>query len=115
MLCFQEIHLVEEQLYAFQLHAQSYDWFFSLGSSNSAGVAIAICKSLDITVNTVASVGGQLLSLDLIGQNTWRLINVYALNNPNEHATFIDSLSSYIVQNTILIGDFNSTTSPSDR
>ncbi len=42
LICLQETHLVLSQLHAFKLHAQNYDWFFSEGSSNSAGVAISV-------------------------------------------------------------------------
>ncbi len=42
IICLQETHLIAYQEYAFCLHAQAYDLFFSHGSSASLGVCIAV-------------------------------------------------------------------------
>ncbi len=42
----QETHLTSAQEYSFKIHAQSYDWYFSHGSSNLAGVAVAVHRHI---------------------------------------------------------------------
>ena len=42
IICFQETHLHPDQEYAFKFHAHSYDFFFSHGSTSSAGIVIAV-------------------------------------------------------------------------
>ncbi len=48
IICLQETHLIQQQEFAFQLHSQSYDWFFSHCTSNSAGVAIGVHRCAGI-------------------------------------------------------------------
>ena len=88
ILCFQEIHLVEEQLFAFQLHAQNYNWFFSLGTSNSGGVCIGVKCYTGVMVSKVAEVSGYMLALDLMDDRKTRLINIYALNKVGARISF---------------------------
>ncbi len=42
ILCFQETHLESEQEFSFKLHKQSYDYYFSHGTSATAGMCIAV-------------------------------------------------------------------------
>ncbi len=56
IICLQEIHLMQDQLYAFQLHAQRYNWTFSLGTSNSTGICIGIRRSLNVITNKVGEI-----------------------------------------------------------
>ena len=42
IIALQETHLILEQEYAFKVHASTFDFFFSHGTSQSAGVLIAI-------------------------------------------------------------------------
>ncbi len=42
VICLQEMYLTSQQEHAFCLHAPVYDFFFEHGTSNSAGVLIAV-------------------------------------------------------------------------
>ncbi len=42
IICLQEMHLSSDQEYAFRLHAQGYNYFFSHGTSASCGVATLV-------------------------------------------------------------------------
>ncbi len=46
IICIQETHLTKQQEFAFALHAQSYNWLYSHGSSSSGGVCIGLSGSL---------------------------------------------------------------------
>ncbi len=75
-------------MYSFQLHGQSYDCFFSFGTSNSEGVGVAIKRNLGLRVERVAEVSGRLLIVDLegqIGQDRLQIINLYAPNDGFQH------------------------------
>ncbi len=58
IICLQETHLATTQEYSFKIHAQSYDWYFSHGSSNSAGVAVAVHRHTGAKVSIVRSIPG---------------------------------------------------------
>ena len=60
VICLQEMHVTPNQVYAFQLHCQSYDWIFSFGSSNSAGVGVAIKRNLGKKMLKIADIPGRL-------------------------------------------------------
>ncbi len=45
LICLQETHLSPEQEYSFQLHAQSYDSYYSHDTTNSTGICIAVKHS----------------------------------------------------------------------
>ncbi len=116
ILCFQETHLCTSLEFAFCLHAQGYDFYFLHGSSASAGVCTAVKYSLGIKVVKLTDVPGCLLALDLTLQNeTLRIINVYAPNNPGDRPKFFNQINSYTAGNVMLMGDFNSVTSECDR
>ncbi len=59
------MHLLESQEYAFKLHKQSHDFFFTHGALASAGVCIAIRHSSGVNVVKSGFVPGHLLALDL--------------------------------------------------
>ncbi len=40
VICLQETHLSLDQEYSFQLHAQSYNFYYSHGTTNLAGVFV---------------------------------------------------------------------------
>ncbi len=42
LICLQEMYLVPEQTYAFELFSQGYDWHYSFGTSVSAGIGIGV-------------------------------------------------------------------------
>ncbi len=80
IICLQETHLTQKQEYIFKLFTQSYDFWFSHGTSASAGVLIAICHSAGINIVKAVEMTGQLLALDLCLSNgdTMRLLFLYA-------------------------------------
>ncbi len=67
ILCIQEMHLISQQEFAFTNYAQSYDFFFSHGTSNSAGVFVAVCRSSGIIMHKMGEIPGYLLVLDFAG------------------------------------------------
>ncbi len=81
VLYFQEIHLIPDQIFAFQLHVQSYDWFFSLGTSRSAGVCIGVRQALGIIPNKISEIPGHMIILEL---NNLRIMNIFVPNDPKE-------------------------------
>ena len=48
VLCFQETHLCTSLEFAFELHAQGYDFFYSHSTSASAGVCTAVKRSIGV-------------------------------------------------------------------
>ena len=65
IICFQETHLCTSLEFAFKLHSQGYDFFFSHGSSAMAGVSTAIHRSLGVTAVKLADIPGHCLPLEL--------------------------------------------------
>ncbi len=65
ILCFQEMHLCTSLEFAFELHAQGYDFYYSHGTSALVGVCTAICQQLGVTVIRAAEISSHLLALDL--------------------------------------------------
>ena len=112
IFCFQEIHLVPDQIFAFQLHAQSYDWFFSLSTSKSTGVCIGVKRALGIIPNKIGEIPGHMMLLDL---NSLRIMNIYAPNDPKEHLEIFADIKAYISERLCLLGDFNSVTDSLNR
>ena len=116
VICVQETHLTWAQEFAFGLHAQSYEFFYSHGTSASVGVFTAVKRNRGIKVSPVAEVQGRLLALDLCHpQISCHLINIYAPNEPALHGTFFNSMPQWIMNKTVLLGDFNSVTQKCDR
>ncbi len=109
IICIQESHLMAQQECSFSLHAQSFDFFFSHGSSNSAGVLVAFRCNTGVIPVKAAEIAGRLLVIDFdLDQCRTRLINLYALNNLGERATFFQDCFKLITDCMILLGDFNS-------
>ncbi len=81
IICFQETHLCTLLEFAFQLHAQGYDFYFSHGTLASAGVCTAVRHSLGVIAVKLKDIPGWLLPLDLKknGEMLW-ILNVYAPN-----------------------------------
>ncbi len=86
IICLQETHLTQPQEYAFKLHAQGYDIFFSHGTSNSAGVLTRICRNKGITILGHQSVNSHMVITDIVLQDTqvW-VINFYGSTKVKEH------------------------------
>ena len=82
IICVQETHLTPDQEYSFKINAQSYDFIFSHGTSNLAGVFVAIHRNTGVMVVKSGEIPGRLLSIDLSLDNvTIHVINIYAPNN----------------------------------
>ncbi len=109
IICFQETHLRMSLEFAFQLNAQGYDFYFSHGTSASAGVCTAIHHTLGVNVVNLNRVLGHCLPLDLTKNGeTVCVLNIYAPNNGKLHMNFLLDIEQYITENTMLLGDFNS-------
>ncbi len=59
------MHLTHEQIYAFELHYQGYDWFYSLGTSSSAGVGIGVKHIANVMAVKNSESLGCLISVDI--------------------------------------------------
>lgn len=66
IICFQETHLCTSLEFVFQLYAQGYDFYFSHGTSASAGVCTAVRHSLGVMAVKLEDIPGRLLPLDLM-------------------------------------------------
>ncbi len=99
VLCFQETHLHTSLEFAFELNAQGYDFYYSHGTSASAGVCTAVRQALDVNVVKTANVPGRLLALDLSKEGQLvRIVNVYAPNNPITEHNFLVSWKIFFVR-----------------
>ena len=117
LICFQETHLLESQEFAFKLHKQSHDFFFSHGTSASAGVCIAIYHNLGVNIHKVGSIPGYLIALDLVMLDgfSFRVVGIYTPPDSSKRSTFFVQMSDFLIPITLLIGDFNSITDSCDR
>ncbi len=100
IICFQETHLTKDQEFAFKLHAQGYNYWFSHGTSASAGVMIAISWLTGVNMVKVGGIPGWMLALDLTlltGQR-FQLINIYAPNNSAKCIAFQTDMCPIWVQ-----------------
>ena len=115
IICFQETHLRTSLEFAFQLHAQGYDFYFSHSTLASAGVCTAVRHSLGITAVKLKEIPGRLLPLDLMknGEIIW-ILNVYVLNTSAEQKEYFSELAKLVSSNVIVLGDFNSITDQKD-
>ena len=117
LIYFQETYLLESQEFAFKLHKQSYDFFFSHGTSASAGVCIAIYHNLGVIIHKVGFILGYLIALDLVlldGFSFW-VIGIYAPPDSSKRLTFFVQMSDFLTPITLLLGDFNSVIDSCDR
>ncbi len=97
--------------FAFQLHAQGYDFYFSHGTLASAGVCTAIRHSLGVTAVKLKGIPRRLLPLDLQKDcETLHILNVYALNVSIECKEFFGEMEKLVVGNVMVLGDFNCVT-----
>ena len=92
-----------------------YDWTFSLGTSNSAGICVGVKHNLNVKTNKVGEIPGHLLTLDILDSHPWQLITIYAPNESAACAVFFSKMGGFVSERTMLVGDFNSITSPSDH
>ena len=73
------MHLCPEKEYNFHLFAQSYDFFYSHGSTNSGGVCIAVKWNSVIKVMRCGEIKGHLLALDVeLSMGSIRIVGIYA-------------------------------------
>ena len=102
--------------FAFQLHAQGYDFYFSHGTSNSAGVCMAIRYALGVNVVKLVGVPGRLLVLNLSKDNeTLHILNVYTPNDAHDRKLFFLNSDKMIMDCCMVLGDFNSVTDVKDH
>ena len=66
-------------------------------------------------MSLVGEVKGRLIALDVQGERICRYISIYAPNNSTERKRFFGGISKFVVDNTFLLGDFNSVVSPHDH
>ncbi len=76
IICLQEMHLTNTQIFAFQLHCPAYTWYYSLGMSNSDGVGIAVKKSLNVSSSKMGEISGRLLAVELASEKPLNIVNV---------------------------------------
>ena len=90
--------------------------FFSHGTSNSTGCAIAFSENFPVKINSITKdAGGRLLILDVsINDENFLLINLYNANSESDQLTVLDLLLSKLdgvnldgTCKTIFGGDFN--------
>ena len=70
--------------------------------------------SLNVKTNKVGEIPGHLLTLDILDSHPWQLITIYAPNDSAACAIF-SQMCGFVSERTMLEGDFNSVTSPSDH
>ncbi len=99
VICLQEMHLISAQEFAFKLHTQSYDFFFSYGSTASAGICLAVRHSMCVNVVKSVEVSGQLVGVDvtMVDGSTFQILNVYAPVSPNEHKIFFTQMERHFI------------------
>ncbi len=116
IICAQESHLIIDQERSFRLYAQSCDFFFSHGLSQSAGVWVAVRCNIGVMAVKFSEMQGWLLALDLnFASNNLHLINLYAPNDKSKCQDLFAALPSLFTSHTVLIGDFNSVVNVGDR
>ncbi len=65
VICIQETHLDINQEFAFCLYAQGYDYFFSHGTTASAGVLVVVRRCSGYQVDKVGEIPGHMVALDI--------------------------------------------------
>ncbi len=60
-------------------------------------------------------VPGHLLVIDLQGSHDLQCVGLYVPNNAHDCCTFFEDLYKFVGDNTVLLGDFNSVTTPEDH
>ncbi len=117
IICLQETHLTADQEYAFKLLVQSYFFFFSHGTSASAGLCTLVRRSSCVNAVKSGEIPGRLVVVEVIQYDgrLFHVLNVYAPVEPASRQTFFVALSAYYFSDVILLGDFNSVTMSCDR
>ena len=84
IIALQETHLTVAQEYAFDAGLPGYTVFYQHGSSNSAGVLIAIKRNCRIVVGKVQGHKGRCLKISFIYDGIrYNHVNIYAPNDPD--------------------------------
>ncbi len=110
------MHLSPDQEYSFQLHAQSYNFYYSHGATNSAGVCIAMKHNSCVRVTRCGESPGHLLALDVqLLTGNLQVVGLYAPSIPTKHDFLFKDMHRYFNGNMMLLGDFNSVISPTDE
>ena len=118
IICLQETHLCTSQERSFGLYAQSYDYFFSHGTSASAGVCVLVKRTSGIIAVKSGEIPGKLVALHLTRDFNGLdmiVVCIYAPSDPSQRTTFFDCVPSFCTEHTLLLGDFNLVTDMSDR
>ena len=113
--CLQEMHSTKRKQ-----HFWNSEWgnkiYYSHGESNARGVAILIQRDLDIKkVNVQKDIKGRLITITFeLHETKYRIINVYAPNEPNVNnpvffVSLINSLQNASEDHVFMIGDFSQT------
>ncbi len=117
IIVLQETHLQLKQEWAFKLHAQSFDCFFSHGTSQLVGVAVMVCRNAGFTVKSFIPVSLHLGVLDISHlKNDLHFIVCYAPSQGRERGTFFSLVRENIIQgSTIVMGDLNTVRTQHDH
>ncbi len=117
ILFLQETHLTVNQEYLFWRCLLAYDVWFENGTSQSAGVLIAIKRNCRISARKLFTGQGRFLACEVEWQSSkFLLCNIYAPNEPLIRKFFFGELTGRLsAENVILGGDFNLIIDKSDR
>lgn len=109
VLCIQETHW--DVSHAQQVRNMGVgSVFWALGTARSRGVATVVRPGFLGQPTVVhADPEGSFLVLDFTDAVKFRLINIYAPNDESARRLFFTKIFTFITDNTILIGDFNTT------
>lgn len=89
--------------------------FVALGPAHSSGVAVILkANPLGEPVCTHKDPKGRFIIIDLEGEKKVRLINIHAPNCEIEREAFFINIFQYVIDSTIIIGDFNTALSKLD-
>ncbi len=79
LIVIQKTYLMQKQEYAFSLHAQGHEIFYSHGTSQLAGVLLAVKRNAGISVTKFLPVSPHLGVLDiLVMEQPYRMLACYA-------------------------------------
>jgi exonuclease III len=111
----QETHSTERSEQLWKDNWEGYEMFFSHGDSNSRGVAVAVSKQLDYTVNDVIrSQNGRYIALNItIDKSTFCIINCYCYNcdKLKDQLKWLNEIQNILLKNNntniVIGGDLN--------
>ena len=118
VICLQEIHLEPKQEKAFTLYAQGYDFYFSHGTSASAGLCVIVKHSSGVNVVKVGEIPRRLIALDLKRNSdglALQFVGIYAPNDVKSCCDFFTNCTAFFCGDVVLGGDFNLVIEPYDR